>query len=127
VIVLDASVLIALLDPRDAHHDTAVNILDGDDGPWVVHPLTMAETLVGPVQRGVGTEVLADLADAGITVNETATDPLQLAATRARHGLRMPDACVLWLAEALDTTLVTFDDKLADRARDAGRLYRPRA
>ncbi len=39
MIVVDASVLIAFLDPNDAHHSAAVEILEDASPPVLVHPM----------------------------------------------------------------------------------------
>jgi predicted nucleic acid-binding protein len=126
VIVLDASVLIAFLSSSDAHHGDAVALLSATPPPYGVHPLTMAETLVGPARRGVQEDVLADLAALGVRVDDEsmgADASLELAGIRADLGLKMPDACVLWLARRRAVGLATFDSRLAGAALREGRLH----
>lgn len=116
MIVVDASVLIAYLDPRDAHHDRAVEVLAAATPPLVVHPLTAAEVLVGPVRHGVHDAVWAVLVDIGIVVDPAPLDPQRLAELRVRTGCKMPDCCVLAVAEARGCGVATFDDRLAKAA-----------
>lgn len=53
MIALDASVLIGHLTPHDAHHAAATEILlNAAPGSMLVHPLTLAEVLVGGVRVG---------------------------------------------------------------------------
>jgi predicted nucleic acid-binding protein len=53
LIVLDASVLIALLDPHDALHETATGVLDRHAGEDLRVPASAySESLVGPARRG---------------------------------------------------------------------------
>jgi predicted nucleic acid-binding protein len=101
--VLDASVLIALLDPADPHHRAARAALDAHaDDDLRIPAHTLAEALVHPVRAGKEREARRLLAGLEITV-----DPVDEAAAvaaarlRARHGsaLRMPDALVLAYAD----------------------------
>jgi predicted nucleic acid-binding protein len=96
---LDASVLIALLDPADTHHQSARTALEAhadDDLRIAAH--TLAEALVHPARAGkeqaarrlIGTlEITVDPIDEQVAV--------AAARLRAKHGsaLRMPDALVL--------------------------------
>lgn len=56
MIVLDAGVVIALFSPDDAHHDRAKALFARQAGPFLLHSLTVAETLVAAarVERGGG-------------------------------------------------------------------------
>ena len=64
--VLDASVLIAFLDPSDALHDDAVSsLLTVDPGRLLVSPVTHAEILVAPVRAGTVAATQAALNDLG--------------------------------------------------------------
>jgi predicted nucleic acid-binding protein len=112
MIVVDASVLIAYLNPDDAHHDAAVEVLAEAIPPLLLHPITAAEVLVLPVRRGVADAVWADLAAIGVVVDDAPIDPWQLARLRAETGCRMPDCCVLALAATRKATVATFDERL---------------
>ena len=113
--VLDASVLIALLDPADPHHRAALAALDAyadDDLRIPAH--TLAEALVHPVRTGKEREARRLIAGLEIRV-----DPVDEAAAiaaarlRARHGsaLRMPDALVLAYADVLKAKRVLTADE----------------
>jgi predicted nucleic acid-binding protein len=100
---LDASVLIALLDPDDPHHQAARAALDAHaDDDLRIPAHTLAEALVHPVRAGKEREARGLIA--GL---EVAVDPIDEAVAvaaarfRARHGsaLRMPDALVLAYAD----------------------------
>ena len=53
VVVIDASVIIAFLDPRDAHHGAAVAALaDKRTADLVLPAIVYAEILVGPYRHG---------------------------------------------------------------------------
>lgn len=112
MIVVDASVLIAFLDPHDAHHHTAVELLAEATPPLLLHPITAAEVLVAPVRNGVADAVWADLVAIGVTIEDTPIDPWQLARLRAATGCKMPGCCVLALATTRNATVATFDERL---------------
>jgi predicted nucleic acid-binding protein len=116
MIVVDASVLIAYLDPNDAHHDAAVEMLGDATPPLVVHPVTAAEVLVSPVRHGIAESVWADLVAIGVEVDRSPIDPMQLARLHVETGCKMPDCCVLAVAAARAITVATFDERLARHA-----------
>jgi len=117
-LVLDANVLIAHFQARDSHHAAAAELLADHAGEGLmVHPLTLAEILVGSARLGRGAERQAVIAAMGI---ETATmdvdSPLRLAELRAGTGRRMPDCCVLDAAHHSGAIVATFDPDLAKTA-----------
>lgn len=122
MIALDASVLIGHLSLVDAHHEAATTLmLNAAPGSMLVHPLTMAEVLVGGVRIGRGAAMRDDLLAAGITVAETDVDePLRLAELRATTGLKLPHCCVLGAALHHHAALATFDETLAAVAWQRG-------
>lgn len=122
MIALDASVLIGHLTPHDAHHAAATEILlNAAPGSMLVHPLTLAEVLVGGVRVGRGQAMRDDLEAAGIrVVAPDAGEPLRLAELRVSTGLKLPDCCVLDVALHSACSLATFDDALAAGARQRG-------
>lgn len=122
MIILDASVVIALLDANDAHHARAVELFhDRAPDGFSMHSLTMAEVLVGAAHAGRANARFAQLASVGIVVAEQRADePVALAELRASSGLRMPDCCVLVAALQSASSLATFDDRLSRAATKAG-------
>jgi predicted nucleic acid-binding protein len=114
LIALDASVLIALLDPNDVHHPGALTLLEAyaeDDLRIPAH--TLAEALVHPMRAGKDREARRLIAALEIAVDPV-DEPIAVAAAklRARHGtaLRMPDALVIAYADVLKATrLLTAD------------------
>jgi len=116
VIVVDASVLIAHLDERDALHERAVEqLLAAADEPLGCSTLTLAELLVGPARRG-----RLDDAHAALAALEIEEIPLaagaagELATLRAETGLKLPDCCVLLAArDTRATGVLSFDERLA--------------
>lgn len=116
MIVVDASALIAFLDPDDAHHTDSIALLGDAVPPLLVHPITAAEVLVAPVRRGVADAVWADLVAIGVEIDTTPIDPFQLARLRAETGVKMPDCCVLATAANRQVGVATFDERLARHA-----------
>jgi predicted nucleic acid-binding protein len=119
VIVVDADVLIAHLDERDALHEQAVERLLAAAGESLgAGTLTLAEVYVGPARRG-----RLDDARAAIAAMEVEEIPLasgaagDLVALRAETGLKLPDCCVLHAArDARASGVLTFDERLAGAA-----------
>lgn len=96
VVVIDASVIIAFLNPHDAHHQAAIAALTRKRIADLVLPATdYAEILVGPHRRGKAAvfKVEAFVSDFGMQVEPIDTDIARRAAIlRNRHkGLQLPD------------------------------------
>jgi predicted nucleic acid-binding protein len=122
VIVVDANVLIAHLDSRDAQHDTAVErLLEHAGQPLGCSPITLAEVLVGPARSGRLDAARQAIGELGVM--EVAFPPdaaPRLATMRADTSLKLPDCCVLLAAqEAHANGVLTLDDRLG---REAARL-----
>jgi predicted nucleic acid-binding protein len=123
VIVVDASVLIAHFNGRDALHERAEAVLlNSADRPLAASAITIAEILVGPARIGrldAARAALDRLGVAEIPVPEGAAD--RLAALRADTGLKLPECCVLLAAQdARAQTVLTFDERLEKRALELG-------
>lgn len=122
MIVLDASVLIAHLDRRDAHHDAATEHMTAVAAePFAASSITLAEVLVAPTRSGSLPAV--DAALRALDVEEIALPPAasrRLAALRVETGLKLPDCCVLLAAEAARGRVLTFDERLAREAARRG-------
>ncbi len=119
--ILDASVAIALRSPQDAHADRAGAIATGADS-LVLHPVTLAETLVGPAVAGIAAEVRALLLD-GLGIRLWTPDdrePGRVALLRAQSRVALPDCYPLALAEHTGDVLATFDEALMRAARERG-------
>ena len=122
MIVVDASVLIALLDAGDAHHANARSIAaaHASEG-FLIHPVTLAEVLVGAVRNGRGTQRVSELTAMGVLAAEPdPTEPLFLAELRVNTGLPLPDCCVLSTALSVGASIATFDARLGRAAASAG-------
>ena len=116
--VLDAGVVIAVLDGDDAHHDAARAALTGvlERGDRLVLPASAyAEVMVGASRRGGDASATVDaFVDALPAHVEPATREIARSASafRARHGrsLRLPDALVIATAHVLGADVVLTTD-----------------
>ena len=125
LVVLDASVVIAFLDSRDAHHAGAVSALTANRAEDLVVPASAyAEILVAPLRRGPAAvararQAMTDLAIRIVPLTSEVAD--RAALLRARHAsLRLPDALVLATAEMLGAdTVLTADRAWARVSRRA--------
>ena len=116
--VLDAGVVIAVLDGSDAHHAAAVAaVADAmDRGDDLVLPASAyAEVLVAPHRRGPEAVATVDaFLDALPAAIEPATRTIaaRAAELRAAHGtaLRLPDALVIATAVSLGAERVVTTD-----------------
>jgi predicted nucleic acid-binding protein len=101
--ILDAGVVIGVLDAADAHHDAARAAVSAtiERGDALAMPASAyAEVLVGPARRGASARRAVDgfLADLPADVEPiTRQSAAKAAELRAKHGqrLRLPDALVV--------------------------------
>lgn len=116
--ILDAGVVIAILDGSDVHHDAATSAVAtamarGDD--LVLPASAYAEVLVAPHRRGADAvatvEAFLDALPA-VVAPATRTVAARAAELRARHGgrIRLPDALVIATALALGAERVITTD-----------------
>jgi len=121
-VVIDAGVLIGLLDPADAHHTWSVQLLRSlGPGRMIVNAITLAEALVHPAIAGVAPVALTTITRLGpriVSVSES--DVLDLAQLRAASGLRMPDALVVHTAAREAAAVATTDQRLAREVSAVG-------
>ena len=123
MIVLDASVLIAHLDERDALHAGAGAALERAASELLgCSSITLAEVLVGPARSGQLEAARAAMAELEVEEIPLGVDAaVRLATMRAEVGLKLPDCCVLLAAdEVAARAIVTFDDALARAAERSG-------
>lgn len=127
MIVLDASVLIALLDVSDEHHEQAVRLLAHAEDPELgASVITLAELMVSPARNGRLEEARAAIDRLGIrAITPSLESPQRLADLRAKTRLKMRDCCVLDAAEQSNGSVATFDQSLAKTARELGLAYFP--
>ncbi|MBS1862152.1 MAG: type II toxin-antitoxin system VapC family toxin [Actinobacteria bacterium] len=122
MIVLDASVLIAHLDERDAHHERATRLLaDTGAEPLGVSTITLAETLVAPARTGRLADATSALVHLGVIELPPGMDAAtRLAQLRSDTGRKLPDCCVLLAAQANGGVIGSFDSALIGAATDLG-------
>ncbi len=128
MIVLDANVLIALLDRRDALHARAFELVE--DHAWdtlCTSAVTFAETLVRPSSHGLAAAHETSLRSVGIRVVPLSRAVARgVADLRARERVGVPDATAVVTAQQAGGTLATFDRRLGKLARRLGlRLAEP--
>ena len=121
-LILDASVLIALLDAADAHHAQAIQDTEAADhaGRALLVPASAySEALVAFARANRIKDAREAIAAMGFTVTPlTAPIAERAAELRARHErLRLPDAIVLASAHQLAGELLSYDHNLARLAR----------
>lgn len=125
-LILDASVLIGLLDTADAHHAVAVDDVEAADlrGDDLLAPASAySEALVSFARAERIVDAREAIAAMGIVVAPlTAAIGERAAQLRASHErLRLPDAMVLATARMIGAELLTYDDRLARVADSSDR------
>jgi predicted nucleic acid-binding protein len=125
-LILDASVLIGLLDTADVHHERAVDDTEAADqaGRKLLTPASAySEALVAFARARRLGDAREALAAMGIAVAPlTAPMAEQAAELRARHDrLRLPDAIVLACARELSGELLSYDRRLSRLAGEGDR------
>ena len=130
-VVVDASVVLAILDARDSHHKAAVaawrNVRAAGDR--VILPATvLAEVLVGASRVGSDAVRTAEEFIDGIvdSVHDIDRSVARAAATyRARYNsLRLPDALVIAVGSVLDAQAILTADKKWSRTDRRVRVIR---
>jgi predicted nucleic acid-binding protein len=127
LVVLDASVVIAFLDPDGALHDAAVAaFIEHQHDELVIPASAFSEILVAPNRRGAEAvaEVEAFLSDFSIRV-EALTPAIARAAAKLRsesRTLRLPDALVLATAAELGAEVVLTGDESWAKVSDTVTL-----
>lgn len=120
-LILDASVLIGLLDTTDAHHARSVDEAEVADraGRQLLMPASAySETIVAFARAGRTRDAREAVAAMGIAIVPlTETIAERAAELRARHGrLRPPDAIVLATAQEQGGELLSYDRRLSQLA-----------
>jgi predicted nucleic acid-binding protein len=120
-LILDASVLIGLLDTTDAHHGRSVDEVEVADraGRQLLIPASAySETLVAFARAGRTRDAREAVAAMGIAIMPlTETIAERAAELRALHErLRLPDAIVLATAQEQGGELLSYDRRLSQLA-----------
>lgn len=124
-VVLDASVIIGLLDPEDAHHAAALRLLlelRRDSAQIHIPMSVVAEILVGAARIGPSeidqVERFVDLIADGVVPLDRGI-AREAASIRARHAhIRLPDALVIATARAIGADAIHTADKRWRRVDD---------
>jgi predicted nucleic acid-binding protein len=117
--VVDAGIILGVLDAADAHHQAAVRVLSTviHAGDQIAVPASAyAEALVGPARRGPSVRRAVDdfLADLAAEVEPISRQAAARAAElRAMHGrrLKLPDALVVAIAMHLKADRILTTDR----------------
>ncbi len=116
-LILDANVLIGLLDTADAHHERAIDDVEAADqrGQQLLAPASVySEALVAFARAGRIRDAREAITAMGIAVTPLTEEIAeQAAALSASHGrLRLPDAMALATARQLGGELLSYDRRL---------------
>lgn len=123
-LILDASVVIALLDSADVHHVRAVDEVSAADerGLELVVPASAySETLVAFAREGRVRDAREAIASMGISVVllDAATAERAAELRAAHERLRLPDAMVIATAQQLRGPLLSYDQRLQRYAAES--------
>lgn len=115
-IVLDSSVVIALLTPLDKHHTAAREAVAETEERLMISTITLTEVLVKPAKLShkACREMAEDISKQfGEPINLSSEIAELAASIRASTGLTIPDAIISATATAAKATLWTCDARLA--------------
>lgn len=120
-VILDASVVIGLLDAADSHQERAVDDVEAADRAQqtvLIPASAYSEALVAFARENRITDARDAIAAMGIAITPlTAAIAETAAELRSRHQrLRLPDAIVLATARDLDASLLSYDQRLDELA-----------
>ena len=123
-VVLDSSVVIALLTPFDRHHTAAREAVAKSEERLMISTLTLTEVLVRPAK--LSHKACTDMADDlskqfGEPINLSSEIAMNAASIRATTRLRTPDAIISATATVAGAKLWTCDAVLA-KAHKGARL-----
>ncbi len=121
-LVLDTSVLIALNDSTDAHHESVSSKIAAHRGQFFISAVTLAEVLVVPYRFGasIGQSHSRDISMQVDGVLAVDSEIAQRAAQiRAQGAISMIDALIIATAITARATLWTCDAKQASRSEGA--------
>ena len=119
MIVVDASVLIAHLEPADRHHERATRLLLAHQADeFAASVISLAEIYVGAARANRLADVERAIARLSVAAVPLAANAgRRVAEIRATTNLKLPDCCVIHAAEQHHAAVATFDSVLADQAR----------
>lgn len=113
LILLDSSVLIALINLVDKHHNAVMQNFETSSW-YAISALTLTEVLPHAAAKGVIEEVQAKITQKLHQIVDVSQEiAVSAAYVRAKTGLRTPDAIISATATAAKATLWTCDVRLA--------------
>jgi predicted nucleic acid-binding protein len=113
LVILDSSVLIAALNPRDLHHEAAIKS-NTAGAQFIISSISITELMPRAIKEGSDDSVWAALTamvHRVIDVNNSLA--MSAAQIRLSDGLKTPDAIISATARAEGAELWTFDARLA--------------
>lgn len=126
-VVLDSSVLIALLSPNDLHHEAAIHATKANH-QYLISAVTLSESLVVPFRSSTKSaeRIRATIEKAVTAIVPINSDIATLGAqARATLSLSMPDALISATATQEKSELWTFDKALANAHKGARLISHP--
>jgi PIN domain nuclease of toxin-antitoxin system len=127
-LVLDASVLIALYNDKDAHHKWAVDLMfQSPAETFHMSSMNLAEVAVQPMRLGIESKFHDGIRGLNIEISGLSQDAgFELARIRATTNVPMPDCCALQLVLEKDASLATCDKAQAKAAKALGiEVFQP--
>lgn len=121
LVLLDSSVLIAALNPRDIHHQSALDS-HAAGNHFIISSISITELMPRAIKGGIEQQIWAALT-AMVDEVVNVDGPLAISAARIRlsKGVKTPDAIISATAHERRAQLWTFDAKLA-KATPGARL-----
>jgi predicted nucleic acid-binding protein len=121
LVLLDSSVLIAMLNPKDLHHEVAINS-NSSGSQFIVSTISITEIMPRAIKDGNAEGILKALTAMTQTIVDLGAElSMSAARIRAATGLRTPDAIISATAQGRGAQLWTFDARLA-KATPGARL-----
>jgi len=127
-LVLDASVLIALYNDKDAHHEWAVDLMfQSPAETFHMSSMNLAEVAVQPTRLGIEEKFYQGISGLNIKVSGLDTDAgVELARIRATTNVPLPDCCAIQLVLEKEASLATCDKTQAKAAKSLGiEVFQP--
>jgi predicted nucleic acid-binding protein len=113
LVILDSSVLIAALNPKDAHHEAALKS-NTVGVQFIISAISITELMPRAIKEGSDDSVWTALtAMVHHVVDVNSSLAMSAAQIRSTDGLKTPDAIISATARAEGAELWTFDAKLA--------------
>jgi predicted nucleic acid-binding protein len=127
-LVLDASVLIALYNDKDVHHNWAVDLMFQSTAESLhMSSMNLAEVAVQPMRLGIEAKFQEGIRGLNIKVSGLSRETgFELARIRATTNVPMPDCCAIQLVLEKDAALATCDKAQAKAAKSLGiEVFQP--